>query len=174
MSSESLFTECKECGKTISNSVRTCTQCGTKQKKLSVVHWVGITLLAFIIVSAINAPKNSSVESSVKSQKNFEFSVRSIVQENLKLDYSWGREGFGSIMTANFIIENNSEYDIKDLEIMCAHYAKSGTKIDSNKRKIFEVVKANSTKSFPNFNMGFIHEQVNSSSCLINNFTVIM
>ncbi|MDT8426086.1 MAG: zinc ribbon domain-containing protein [Methyloprofundus sp.] len=174
MSSESLFTECKNCGKKISKSIRACPQCGTKQKKLTVIHWIGIVFLGFIIVSVINAPENSSIDTSVKTQKSFEDSVREAVFKKLKLDFSWGKEGFGSIMIANFAIVNNSEYDIKDIEIMCAHYAKSGTKIDSNERKIYEIVKANSTKSFANFNMGFIHEQVISSSCQIKDFTVII
>ena len=174
MSSESLFTECKKCGKSISKSVRTCPKCGTKQKKVSIIQWIGLVFFAFIIVSALNAPQNSSVDSTVKTQKNFKLSVKEAVQEKLKLDFSWGKEGFGSIMSANFTIENNSEYNIKDVQIMCIHYAESGTQIDKNDRKIYEIIGANSSKSYLNFNMGFIHEQVKSSSCLIKDFTVIM
>ena len=70
-------------------------------------------------------------------------------------------------MMANFVVHNNSDYTIKDFEIECVHYAKSGTRIDSNTRTIFDVVKPHSKKGFPGFNMGFIHSQASSSSCSI-------
>lgn len=71
------------------------------------------------------------------------------------------------MMLADFVIHNNSEYTIKDIEIQCQHYAKSGTNIDSNTRTIFDIVKPHSKKGFPQFSMGFIHSQTASSSCKI-------
>ena len=169
MGSDSLFIKCKKCGKMVSKSVNTCPECGAKIKKLSVVHWLGIVLLVLIIIGVINSPQKNN-RNIIKEPK---ISIKDIVKENLKFDYSWTKEGFGSIMEADFFIKNKSIYDIKDIEILCIHFAKSGTKIDSNERKIYEVIKANSTKSYLNFNMGFIHEQANSSSCKINDFTLI-
>ena len=94
-----------------------------------------------------------------------------VVSNNLiTLDYTWRKGAFDSIMEATFIIRNKSTHDIKDIQILCTHFANSGTKIDSNKRTIFEVIKANSKETYSNFNMGFIHEQANSTSCKIKNF----
>jgi len=64
----------------------------------------------------------------------------------VKLKYEWSKEGFGNVMEASFTIDNQSTYDIKDIEITCNHMAKSGTVIDSNKRTIYDIVKANSKK----------------------------
>jgi hypothetical protein len=83
------------------------------------------------------------------------------------LKFSWSKEGFGNVMMANFTVRNNSPYDIKDLEIQCEHSAPSGTVIDSNTRTIYEIVKANSTRTFQGVSMGFIASQVAESGCHI-------
>lgn len=49
-------------------------------------------------------------------------------------------------MDVDFIITNNSDYDIKDIDIRCDHFAKSGTRIDSNKRTIYDIFSVNSKK----------------------------
>ncbi len=75
-------------------------------------------------------------------------------------------------MEANFTVENQSQYNIKDIEIKCTYFGKSGTAIDSNRRTIYDVVKAKSKKKFNKFNMGFIHTQANSSSCEITDLKI--
>ena len=69
MGSESMFTKCKTCGKDISKSAKACPQCGAKQKKLSVIHWIGIGFLGLIIIGIINSPKNKtqSIELNAKA-----------------------------------------------------------------------------------------------------------
>jgi len=121
------------------------------------------------LIGIINSPNDAPRKESIPiSQQN----TTSDIASKLELDFSWRKEGFGSIMEADFTIVNNSEEDIKDIEIQCNHYAKSGTKIDSNSRTIYEVIKANSKRSFKNFNMGFMHDQANSSYCHINDFSL--
>lgn len=79
------------------------------------------------------------------------------------IDFQWGKEGFGSIMEASFTIRNSGATDVKDIEIECTHFAPSGTKIDSNTRTIFEVIKAGESRTFTKLNMGFIHNQADKS-----------
>lgn len=79
------------------------------------------------------------------------------------VDFDWAKDGFGSVMMASFKIHNPGPMDLKDIEIECTHYAPSGTKIDSNKRTIYEIVKAGEIREFKNFNMGFIHTQAAKS-----------
>lgn len=69
MESDSLFTKCKACGKEVSKSTKFCPQCGSKQKKLSIIYWIGIVFVGLIIVGLINTPdnKNSSSELNAKS-----------------------------------------------------------------------------------------------------------
>ena len=89
----------------------------------------------------------------------------------VKLNYTWSTDGM--IMTGNFKIENPTDHPFKDFEITCNHFAPSGTKIDSNTRTIYEVVKAHGKKTMNNFNMGFIHSQTKSSSCSITDLILL-
>ncbi len=70
-------------------------------------------------------------------------------------------------METNFIITNNSSHQIKDIEITRTHFAKSGTKIDSKTRIIYDNVSAKSTKLFEKINMRFIHSQAKKIGCKI-------
>jgi len=76
-------------------------------------------------------------------------------------------------MEADFTVQNPTEYNIKDIEITCTHSAKSGTKIDSNTRTIYDIVPSKETKVFRKFNMGFIHSQVSTSSCRIVDLKIV-
>jgi hypothetical protein len=68
-------------------------------------------------------------------------------------------------MMATFVIKNTSPFDIKDITIHCTNAAPSGTVIGSIDHTIYDLVKANSTKTFREVNMGFIHSQASSSGC---------
>lgn len=64
MGSESLFIKCKTCGKDISKNAKACPHCGEKQKKLSIIHWIGIVLVALFVIGLINAPDQPKEASS--------------------------------------------------------------------------------------------------------------
>lgn len=85
---------------------------------------------------------------------------------DVKLEYKWGKK-HDTLMVANFIVINNGYRDVKDIEIECVHSGPSGTRIDSNKRTIYELVPARSRKVFNGFDMGFIHSQAVSSLCTV-------
>jgi len=76
-------------------------------------------------------------------------------------------------MEADFTIQNPTQYMIKDMEITCTHFAKSGTEIDSNTRTIYDTVPAKGKKVIKNFTMGFIHIQASSSSCKIADLEIV-
>jgi hypothetical protein len=87
--------------------------------------------------------------------------------------FSWSKEGFGSVMVAEFSIKNTSDYDLKDISIKCRHSGPSGTVIDSNERTIYEIVKAKTSKPIRHFSMGFIHSQAARSGCEVVGATLI-
>lgn len=57
MPSESLYLNCPKCGATAMKDVARCPQCGSKLKKLSAVHWVGLAFASLILLSICAAPK---------------------------------------------------------------------------------------------------------------------
>ena len=108
-----------------------------------------LTLVGYCSSPAPSSNKGSQLDQSSKDR------MKSMVD----LDYSWTKSGLGSVMELDLVIKNKNEFSVKDVEVRCEHYARSGTKIDANDRTIYDVIDAKSTKSYTRFNMGFIHEQ---------------
>ena len=68
-------------------------------------------------------------------------------------------------MMASFTIHNGNDFPVKDIQIECPLSARSGTKIDSVKQTVYEIIPANSSKTFREVNMGFIRDQAKSATC---------
>jgi hypothetical protein len=163
---------CKECGHEISTEATTCPHCGKKNPtgvRTSPIALGCLGLIGFVIVVGIFSSSDSPTTSSRSSARTPSPKEQALAQ--VKLNFTWSKSEFG-IMTADFTVRNPTQYRIKDLEITCIHSAPSGTRIDENVRKIYEVVSPKSTRHFNDFNMGFIHSQATSSSCSITDLVI--
>lgn len=80
-------------------------------------------------------------------------------------DFNWSKGGFGNVLEISITIQNAASFAIKDPVVRCEHSGASGTVMDSNERRIFEVIPANGSKRIKNFNMGFINSQASRSYC---------
>lgn len=114
---------------------------------------------------------NSSSNSSASGEPSL--SPKEQALKDLDFKFDWSKGGFDNIMMIDMTIKNNGTKDIKDFTVECEHSSNSGTKIDSNKRQVYEIIKVGETKKFKEFNMGFIHSQATSSSCGITNLVVM-
>lgn len=161
---------CTSCGQPISiKALRGCPHCGNPpKKKTSAFTLVVVLLIVFGVVGAISnkspAPATSAARSSTAQIRNNPLEVG---KANTTLDYTWAKSAGGSLMQADFTIRNQGSVDVKDFEITCTHYGPSGTRVDSNTRTIFEVVKAGQARVFKKFDMGFIHSQAVKTNCAI-------
>lgn len=168
---------CSECKKEISSDAKVCPNCGKKQDMGFSTRWLPI-IMVFIVVGLIGkiASNDSSipVKSTPVNQANTITPVdpKEDALSKMTLDFKWSKDEM-NIMTANFVVKNESNHNIKDFEITCQHFANSGSNIDSNTRTIYDIVKAHSAKKFPHFNMGFINSQASSTSCKITDLTVL-
>jgi hypothetical protein len=163
------LTKCKECGEEISKKAEKCPKCGAPQKKkTSLFTWLVTIVVVLWAVGYFSGNSGTGTTSTANRTP----SPKEIAMKNVELDFSWAKEGFGNVMEANFTITNNSEHQIKDIEITCTHYAKSGTRIDSNERTIYDTVAVKSKKTIKNFNMGFIHSQAEKTGCVITDLKV--
>jgi hypothetical protein len=124
-------------------------------------------LAVFVVLAFGSTDQNQNGSSSSQNSGSTQESPKEIALRTASLDFKWSKQGFGNVMIADFTIQNPSTYPIKDIEITCSHFGKSGTEIDSNTRTIYDVVPAKGKKTIKNFNMGFIHTQAASSSCKI-------
>jgi hypothetical protein len=168
---------CKECKVEISGSAKVCPHCGKKQGAGFLGGCLTIILVLFIVsiigrIVSTGSPDSKATTTSNPAPTSSPVDPKEDTMSKVKLDFRWSKDEV-DIMTANFVVKNESNYDIKDFEIKCEHFAKSGTNIDSNTRTIYDVVKAHSTRKFPNFNMGFIHSQAASSACKITDLKII-
>jgi hypothetical protein len=110
-----------------------------------------------------------------KSTKQIEENERDIAENHRKMSvkistFRWRKDGFGNIMIADFTIKNDNDLPVKDFEIVCKHFAHSGTEIDSNTRTLYETVPAHGTRTFREINMGFINSQTAQSGCHTEDF----
>lgn len=83
----------------------------------------------------------------------------------------WEKDGFGSIMNATFVINNDNPFAIKDVEVTCVHTSKTGTVIDRNTRTVYEMISARGYQSVVEMNMGFIHSAAKATHCKATDFT---
>ncbi|WOE31984.1 MULTISPECIES: zinc ribbon domain-containing protein [unclassified Acinetobacter] len=156
---------CKECGSQVSTQAKSCPNCGAKIKKSkSKIIWAIVIIIILGIIASLSDKESSGTQ---------ELSPKEQALRDLDFNFEWGKEGFDSVMVINMTIKNNGKKDIKDFTVECEHSSNSGTKIDSNKREVYEIIKAGETRTFNNFNMGFIHSQAQSSNCGITNLVVM-
>jgi len=137
---------------------------------------LGSVVLLGIVMAVFNALVSDHPNPTPSKEPAFAVPAqpKQVARERLKIaKFDWRKDGFDTIMMADFLVQNDSDYPVKDLEIRCDHYANSGTHIDSNTRTIYDIVKAHSKKRFRNFSMGFIHSQASSSSCKITDFSLV-
>ena len=156
---------CKECGEKISSKAEKCPLCGIKikSKGLSLGTALVVLFVGYIAYQCTSASEEQAQE---------KYTAQEAIKK-LSFKYDGIKSGLGSIMMVDARITNNGERDVKDFTIECLHVTNSGTKIDSNKRVLYEVVKAGETRNFKEFNMGFIHSQAKSTSCTITGLTII-
>lgn len=185
--------KCPQCGNQFTLETDRCPRCDTQLPKkrnrfLRILSWtlmslLGFSILLFIIVLIDPTPRGSKPAATDQARRTTTPAPQANVSltpiktttvlSDIHIDFSWRTEGLGSIMTADFVIENRGPKTIKDLEITCDHIAESGTKIDSNTRTIYQVFPAGQKKQIKDFNMGIIHSQVKASKCRPTNLVVM-
>ncbi|MCL2297776.1 MAG: zinc ribbon domain-containing protein [Proteobacteria bacterium] len=179
--------QCHECGKDVSTEAVACPGCGAKPKQPDAApttkpsnHLSGkFVLITFIAIGVFiyykandYGPSDSSTSATTQPSPK---QIKQGAIAALKIEkFDFVVDGFGNIMMLkNLKIQNNGARNIKDFEITCNHFSKSGTKIDSNKRTIFEVIEAGKAWSIKEFNMGFINQQAEKTRCEITDLVVM-
>jgi hypothetical protein len=128
--------------------------------------------LLFLVVSIVLVFAYYAGQGSRETAASPEQTARREVKEKFKLrKFNLIKSDFGTL-TGTFSFQNDSDFDVKDVKVICEHDASSGTTIDRNTRTIYELFKARSTRTIDNFSMGFVHSQAARSGCAIVDFVV--
>ncbi len=134
---------------------------------------IGIIGNVFQRQHAAKAPSAQEAAEAEQKQHASRTPLEVAKDETKLVRFSWRKEGFDNVMLANFTFRNNSPYDVKDLDIECEHSAPSGTVIDKNERTIYQIVKAHSTRTIRDINMGLIDTQAAASSCEVLDLSLV-
>ncbi|MFO1418065.1 MAG: zinc ribbon domain-containing protein [Methylotetracoccus sp.] len=144
----------------------------------TITRLLSFSWMVFLLGVAASPDKGSDHTLAPSSQTSpvvtrYEATPKAVVINSMKLSSSWTKSGFGNVMLVDFEIENPTDYQIKDIEVTCTNYANSGTKIDSNRRTIYELIPAKERKVIKDFNMGLINSQTSRSGCEIDDLVVV-
>lgn len=94
-----------------------------------------------------------------------EASHRSIVA-NIKLEkVQLSKGGLATVGSVSFSIRNDNDFEVRDIDIRCEFWEKSGGAIGESRKTVHGTVKAKSTKVVNNFNLGFINPQATRGGC---------
>jgi hypothetical protein len=85
--------------------------------------------------------------------------------------FTWSKAVPEIVIQANLTIESALPFALKEIEVACAQFARSGVVIDSRHRTITEVVPAHGRLQVEALDIGPIHPEAGSSGCRIVNVT---
>ncbi len=171
--------ECEECGSEVSSKAESCPKCGIplKAPKGSQNLGCGTVIVALFLIGIFVSelmPDDStrSIGSSspaIAPPPN----PKNVALANLEIkNLRWTKAGFDNLMQVTVTFMNNGKVDVKDVELTCDHFSNSGTHIDSNTRVIYEVIQAGKSRTFKDFDMGFIHSQAIKTRCSVTDLAL--
>lgn len=167
--------QCSNCSQEISRKAPTCPKCGHPNKVANHLSgWqtlmglgIGIGMVWWLATSDSTSVSGSSKAANEPDPKSV--AVSNIELKNLR----WSKEGFGNVMEVSVTLINKGQRDVKDIEFKCEHFSNSGTRIDSNKRIIYEIIPAGKSKTIKEFGMGFIHNQATKTGCHVSDLVLM-
>ena len=81
--------------------------------------------------------------------------------------WEWSLGGLGTVMQANFTIENKNPFRVKDLKFKCQTMGGSDTVLSTPTYTLYEEIPPNTSKRFTMVNMGFVNSQSKRANCEI-------
>jgi hypothetical protein len=80
---------------------------------------------------------------------------------------SFRRGGMGSQALMTFTVRNGNDYDIKDLELLCAFKSRDGRYTTERRKLLAETVGMKSRKAFPTTLIGHINIRASRAKCAL-------
>ena len=173
--------ECKDCGGSVSSSAKACPHCGAPMQGKSIISSLArLFVIVFFIIpvgiaifmSVYHSETSTGSRSGGNTSKEPDPKAAAISDVEMK-NLTWQKAGFDNIMEVSVTFVNKGTRGVKDVELTCEHFSNSGTRIDNNKRVIYEIVPAGKSKSIKKFNMGFIHSQAVKTSCFVSDVALM-
>jgi len=168
--------KCRECGAEVSTAAKTCPKCGVRRpiKGMSklLIGFLGLSVLSAwavignLVVKSIPPPTAATATPTANAapapepiQLSAPKTVK-IVRQTTVLD------DFGG-MVSTLTIKNTNKFAIKDLRLLCAHYAPSGTEMSPTVAVIYEILRAGQTRTFHDVKLGYTSPDAKTYSCTV-------
>lgn len=130
---------------------------------MKVLLWIVAIFVLLVAAGNIYKGANSSTAVALGSSPTV---IPDLPSQHLTLaKSSWRKGGFNSVAFGTFAVKNDNAVPVKDIEIACDFFGKSGTRINSGDATIYDTAPPKKTKTFPEVSLGFIDQQVTSMSC---------
>jgi len=145
------------------------------------VAWTGMVLISVTYLGNLIGPPEltraavvfaNGTPEALGSSSSTEY-PKEVLLRDVELTPKWHVGWLGSMLVADFRVNNPTKYRFKDFTIKCTHFAPSGTEAGSNTQTIYQVMNAASTQTFVAVNMGFNHTHAASSACVLRDVTVM-
>jgi hypothetical protein len=81
--------------------------------------------------------------------------------------YDLRKDGFGTVAIGDFTLQNDNSFAVKDVLLACTFYGASGTGLTERTVTIYETIPAKKSKRSKGINVGFIHQQAQTTSCRV-------
>ena len=129
--------------------------------------------MALLALAYITMPKEEPTAPSKTPTLSKDYKAKLTTEQKSPIssptfDFEWTTKY--SILYIDAKIGNPTKKPIKDMNIHCYFYSKSGTLLGRQYKTIYDIVPANSKKTFKHFRMGFIHSQTNSIECSLTKY----
>ena len=89
----------------------------------------------------------------------------------MEVTASWDRSNIGTVL-GNFLVDNRSSYNVKDVKITCSFYAPSGTIVTVSAPTLYKIIPASSSESAV-LDIGVIHPQAATAYCRATDLIII-
>lgn len=124
-------------------------------------------IIAIVIFCVYSKPNVNNQKPATTKQAEITYSPPDPRYLTYLGSFEWKKGGFDNVALIDFKITNNNPVTVKDIEVECDFYAKSGTKLDTNSSTIYDIIEPGKTKLFTDFNIGLINRQANGMDCRI-------
>jgi len=151
MSLSKLILLCKECGHQIGWTALKCPNCGSdKTTKMRLILGGVILLAIFVLFMKVSS---SSKEDTLIKNMTIKYAIENLI--------------FGTPLSPDFTIKNLNNVPIKNITIKCDELTSNGSKIESSKNTIPDVIQPQESKVFKDIYMGNIEVRTASINCTI-------
>ena len=148
--------KCKNCGKEISKKASQCYNCGAlTQKKSLHLPWI----ISIIVIGYV------AVNFSGDIKKLFSKTPKDTIMNNIDVDIMRNDRSSDNVMTAYLTIKNNSQYSVKDLDVMCTNYDDNGSRVGGKTLTIDESISPNEEIDVNNVSLGFKNPDIVRTEC---------